>query len=427
MRVKIFKRAQALKTGNITLRNGGDMKYDFDEIIDRTNTNSENVDGWRPYIFKCGPEKVFPYADDEFIRMWVADMEFAVAPEIRQAIIDRVNRKILGYTIVSDQGYYEALQSWCREKYGWTFDKDELVFSPGVIPALYQLVEDLVAKDEKVLTMTPAYGFFLHSCEYNDVELVCSPLKKENGRFEIDFDDLAKKAADPKVKLFMLCNPHNPSGRVWTEEELRRMADIIEKNDLWVVSDEIHCDLIRKGLRHIPMGKIMPDYKKLITTMSASKTFNLAGMLFSNIIIRSEEERQRFQDRDKNIGAANPLSIAAHKAAYEHGGQWLEELKEYIDGSFEMVAGFLKENIPEAVFEIPQATYFAWVDMSKVLPDVEDLPLFFANNAGVLLEGGDALFVGNAKGYIRLNLAMPRSMIMTGLERMAEAIKKYRG
>ena len=403
------------------------MKYDFDEIIDRTNTNSENVDGWRPYIFKCGPEKKFPYADDEFVRMWVADMEFAVAPEIRQAIIDRVNRKILGYTIVSDNGYYEALLKWCKDRYDWSFDKDELVFSPGVIPALYQLVEDLVAKDEKVLTMTPAYGFFLHSCEYNKVEMVMSPLKKENGRFEIDFEDLEKKAADPKVRLLMLCNPHNPAGRIWTEDELKRIAAIVEKNDLWVVSDEIHCDLIRTGLRHIPMGKIMPDYDKLITTMSASKTFNLAGMLFSNIIIRSNEERQRFQDRDKNIGAANPLSIAAHKAAYEHGAQWLEELKAYIDDNFRMVDEFLGENIPDAVFTIPEATYFAWVDMGKVLPDVEDLPLFFANNAGVLLEGGDGLFVDNAKGYIRLNLAMPRATIRTGLERMAEAIRKHNG
>lgn len=399
------------------------MKYNFDEIIDRKNTNSENVDGWRPYIFKCGPEKVFPYADDEFIRMWVADMEFAVAPEIRQAIIDRVERKILGYTIVSDSGYYEALLKWCKDRYDWGFKKEELVFSPGVIPALYQLVEDLVAKDEKVLTMTPAYGFFLHACEYNGVELVKSPLKKTNGRFEIDFDDFDKKAADPKVKVLMLCNPHNPSGRIWTEDELRHVAETAEKNNLWIISDEIHCDLIRTGLSHIPMGKIMPDYDKLITTMSASKTFNLAGMLFSNIIIRNEEERIRFQDRDKNIGAANPLSIAAHKAAYKSGGCWLSELKQYVDESFEMVKEFLEKNIPEAEFTVPEATYFAWVDMSRVLPDVEDLPLFFANNSGVLLEGGDELFVDNAKGYIRLNLAMPRAIIKTGLERMAEAIR----
>lgn len=297
----------------------------------------------------------------------------------------------------------------------------------GVIPALYQIVEDLVKPTGgKVLTMTPAYGFFLHACEYNGVELVTSPLKKENGRFEMDWADFEKKASDPAVKVLMLCNPHNPTGRIWTEDELRRMAEIIEKHQLWVVSDEIHCDLIRTGLRHIPMGKIMPDYERLITCMSASKTFNLAGLLHSNIIIRSDEERARFQARDKNIGAVNPLSIAAHKAAYEHGGAWLEQLKAYVDGSLKLVDAFLKENIPAAGFTIPEATYFAWVDLGDVLPQTADLPDFFANKAGVLLEGGDGLFVGNAKGYIRLNLAMPRATVQTGLERIAEAIRKER-
>ena len=153
------------------------MTYNFDEIIDRRNTNSENVEGWRPYIFHCGPERVFPYKDEEFIRMWVADMEFAVAPEILQAITDRVHRRILGYTLVYDKGYYEVLRAWCESRYGWSFPKEQLTFSPGVIPALYQLTEDLVKPlNGRVLTMTPAYGFFLHACEYSGVELVTSPL-----------------------------------------------------------------------------------------------------------------------------------------------------------------------------------------------------------------------------------------------------------
>lgn len=223
--------------------------------------------------------------------------------------------------------------------------------------------------------------------------------------------------------LHWLTHPHNPTGRIWTADELRRTAEIVEKYQLWVVSDEIHCDLIRTGLRHTPMGKIMPDYERLITCMSASKTFNLAGLMHSNIIIRSDEERARFRARDKILGSVNPLSVAAHKAAYEHGGEWLEQLKAYIDSNLEFVDGFLKENIPDAHFTIPDATYFAWVDLSDVLPDVADLPDFFANNAGVLLEGGDALFVDNAAGYIRLNLAMPRSIVETGLKRMLDAIK----
>ena len=200
------------------------------------------------------------------------------------------------------------------------------------------------------------------------------------------------------------------------------MADIAEKHKLWVVSDEIHCDLIRTGLRHVPMGKIMPEYDRLITAMSASKTFNLAGLSFSDIIIRNDEERKRFIGRDKTHGAINPLSVAAHKAAYEHAGEWLDELKLYIDGNLKFVKEFLDANIPTAVFQIPDATYFAWVDFRKTLPDVKDLSLFFANKAGVLLEGGDALFVGNAEGFVRLNLAMPRALVKEGLERMASAI-----
>ena len=169
---------------------------------------------------------------------------------------------------------------------------------------------------------------------------------------------------------------------------------------------------------------MMPDYKRLITCMSASKTFNLAGMQFSHIIIRDKAERSKFIARDKTIGAVNPLSVAAHKAAYEQGGQWLEQLKAYLDGNFTYVNAFIKENFPEIAFKPPEATYFAWLDMSGLLPEAGDLPLFFANNAGVLLEGGDKMFVGNAKGHIRLNLAMPRKLLEKGLHRMKEAIAK---
>ena len=214
---------------------------------------------------------------------------------------------------------------------------------------------------------------------------------------------------------------------MWTEAELKRIAEIAEKNNLWVISDEIHCDLLRRGNRHIPMGRIMPEYPRLVTAMSASKTFNIAGLLQSNIIIRDKEERTRFKRRDKMTGSVNPLSLAAHKAAYEKGADWLLQLQEYIDGNFRLVKEFIGENLPGAEFEIPEATYFAWINMNSLLPDIEDLPLFFAENAGVLLEGGDRLFAGNAGGYIRLNLAMPRDVVRTGLERIAVAVRNYRG
>lgn len=401
------------------------MKYNFDEIINRNNTNALSTDGFRSYMFHAGPDKVFPYRDEEFIRMWVADMEFATPPEICDAIKERANQRIFGYSKVFDTAYYSAFSAWCENYYDWHFPQEELVFSAGVIPALYGLVEELVDKDEKMLITTPSYGFFKHAATYNQVDLVYSPLKNEDGYFCIDFDDFAKKAADAKMKLVVWCSPHNPTGRLWNEEELKRIAEIIEKNNLWVISDEIHCDLLRTGNRHIPLGKVMPNYEKLITCMSASKTFNLAGLMFANIIIRDEELHKTFEARDKNAGFVNPLSLAAHQAAYEKGGAWLEQLKEYLDDNFRFVKEYLDKHLPEAVFVIPEATYLAWIDIRHLLPGIDDVALFFAELAGVLLEGGDDLFVDNAQGYIRLNLAMPNSIVEEGLKRICRAIDSY--
>ncbi|QIB69521.1 putative C-S lyase [Aminipila butyrica] len=402
------------------------MQYNFDEIIDRKNTRSQNVEGFRSYLFRDYPEVDFPFADDEFIRMWVADMEFAVAPEICQAIKERVDQRIFGYTKIYDSEYYKALDSWCKRLYDWSFPQEELTFSQGIIPALYELVADTVAPEEKVLITTPAYGFFKHAAEFNGRELVCSGLKREGDNFTIDFEDLEKKASDSKVRLLIWCNPHNPTGRVWTEEELKKVAGIVERYDLWVISDEIHCDLIRQGKKHIPLGKIMPEYKKLVTCMAASKTFNMAGMMFSNIIIRDKGLRKLFRHNDKTVGGINPLSLAANQAAYEKGGEWLEQLKAYLDQNFDYTVNFLKENVPQVGCQVPDATYLAWVDLNRVLPDVDNLSLFFAQEAGVLLEGGDQLFVKHAKGFIRLNLAMPRSILTEGLQRIAAAIDKHK-
>ncbi|MCC8014228.1 MAG: PatB family C-S lyase [Eubacterium sp.] len=401
--------------------------YNFDEIIDRRNTNALNTDGFREYIFHAGHDKVFPYKDEEFVRMWVADMEFAVAPEIVEEIHKRVDRRIFGYTGVYDDGYFNSFRKWCKDHYGWEPVQEELCFSPGIIPALYQLVESLCAPDEKILINTPAYGYFLHAAEYSNIEALHSPLlKNEKGEFFLDYEDFEAKCADPKCKVVIWCNPHNPTGRVWTEEELSRIAEIVEKYNLWIISDEIHCDLTRRSHTHIPMAKIMTDYPKLITCMAPTKTFNFAGLAFSNVLIRDKATRELFKSRDKMAGMVNPLSLTAAKAAYDRGGSWHKALQGYLDENFAFVKDFIEKNMPKAVMNIPEATYLAWVDLSAELPDTDDLPAFFANKAGVLLEGGDDLFVGNAKGYVRLNLAMPKAIIETGLKRMAEAIRLQR-
>jgi len=402
------------------------MKYNFDEIIDRRNTNALNTDGFRGYIFHAGPEKVFPYKDEEFVRMWVADMEFGVAPEILEALEQRISRRIFGYTGVYDNSYYNSFSKWCRDHYGWDFPRGELCFSPGIIPALYQLTETLCAKGEKVLIHTPAYGYFLHAAEYSDLGVLHSPLKKnENGEFRLDYEDFEKKCSDPHCKLLFWCNPQNPTGRIWRREELEKAAEIVEKHNLWIISDEIHCDLLRQGKKHIPMAKVMENYPKLITCMAPTKTFNMAGLSFSNVIIRDPDLRETFKNRDKLFGMVNTLSLTAAKAAYDFGDPWLQELRAYLDGNFAFVRKFLADRLPGAVMNISEATYLAWVNMSACLPDVEDLPGFFANHAGVLLEGGNALFVGNADGYIRLNLAMPRSLLETGMKRIADAVERH--
>lgn len=393
--------------------------YDFDEIIDRRNTNAMNTDGFREYIFKADDSMVFPYKDEEFIRMWVADMEFATPDVVIDGIKERLEKRIFGYTRVFGNEYYTAFSNWCKKRYDWSFEKKDLVMSNGVIPALYELVEYICKEDEKVLFFTPSYAYFQYAADYNHREAVVSDLIDQNGHYEIDFEDFEKKASDEKVTLLILCNPHNPTGRVWTEEELRKVGEIAEKHSLWVISDEIHCDLLRKGKRHIPLAKLFPENDKIITAMAPSKTFNIAGLMISNIIIPNEALRDIWASRHYNFD--NPLSIAAAQAAYEKGSIWLSELQEYLDENFRFTKEYLAEHLPKARMAISESTYLAWVDVNEYFSKEENLPLFFAYEAGVLLEGGN-MFVQNSDGFIRLNLACPKSTLKEGLKRICEAV-----
>lgn len=405
------------------------MQYNFDEIINRQHTNAMNTDGFRGYIFHdFEGKKKFPFKDEEFVRMWVADMEFAMCPAIIQAIKDRADKRIIGYSQVFEPKFYEAYNAWNKKMYDWTYPKEDICFSLGIIPALYTLVDLILGAHDYAVINTPAYGYFQHPIDERHKQAIHNKLVCDsNGRWEIDFDALERDAANPFAKLLIWCNPQNPTGRVWSQEELEKVAAIVKKYNLWIISDEIHCDIFRQGVRHIPMAKIMPDYDKLIVCTSASKCFNMAGMMFAEIIIRNQELRKLYVSSTNSYAMnVNPLSIAAHTAAYEHGEEWLNQLKTYLDGNFQFVKETLARELPKITFQIPQATYLAWINMNPYLGDVENIPDFMANKAGVLLEGGDSLFVDNAKGYIRLNLAMPRSIIKTGLQRIVQAIEEYR-
>ncbi|MBK5239636.1 MalY/PatB family protein [Clostridium sp.] len=395
------------------------MKYNFDEVIERRGTNAMNTDGFRDYIFKAPKTMEFPYADDEFIRMWVADMEFATPKVVIDAVKERLDKRILGYSMVFDPQYYEIFSKWTENFYDWTFEKKHLKTSHGVIPALFELIEYICKADEKILIITPSYAYFKHAADFNNIEIVTSDLINSQGEFTMDFEDLKSKAKDPKTTLCIFCNPHNPTGRVWTEKELKTFGDIAIENDLFVISDEIHCDLLRADKQHIPLAKLFPENNKIITCMAPSKTFNLAGMMFANIIIPNDEIREIWNVR--HFGMENPLSIAAAQAAYEHGHEWLGELNLYLDENFKFTKNYLDEHLKETKFKISEATYLAWVNIGPYLPDEKELPLYFANNAGVLLEGGD-MFVDNSEGFIRLNLACPRATLAEGLKRIKDAV-----
>jgi len=398
------------------------MKYNFDEIVDRRNTNAMSLGGYRNYLFGGSDEFDSDYADDELIPMWIADMEFASPPEVTEAVKKRADHGIFGYSQIFDPSYGKTFLNWSKQYYNWEFETDHLVTSQGVIPALFALVKYICAPDEKVLIMTPSYAFFKLATEGGGLELVTSDLIYKNGEYSIDFDDFRRKAEDEKVSLTIFCNPHNPTGRIWTDDELQRFGEICLENNVMIISDEIHCDLLRTGKSFTPLARLFPESDQIITCMAPSKTFNMAGFMIANIIIPNDELRALW--KTKQIPLNNPLSIVAAQAAYTQGHNWLAYLKDYLDGNFDFLKTFLKENLPKAAFEIPGATYLAWVNVGAYLPEEENLTLFFANKAGVLLEG-DNMFVANGAGHIRLNLACPRTRLHEGLERIFQALAKH--
>lgn len=398
------------------------MKYNFDEIIDRRGTNALNTDGFRQYIFHADEHMKFPYTDEDFVRMWVADMDFATPDVVIDAVKARLDRKIFGYTKVFGAEYYNAFVQWNEKRYGWSFPREELHTSPGVVPALYELATFICKPGEKILIVTPSYAYFKYAADLHGFGLVCSDLLNNDGYYTMDFADLKDNLQDEKISLCIFCNPHNPTGRVWTQQELEQFSSLCVERNIWIISDEIHCDLLRRGQKHIPLGKILTTYNRLITCMAPSKTFNMAGFMFSNVIIRDAGIRKIWAERHYDM--ENPLSLVAAQAAYEHGEDWLEALVDYLDINFEFTRKYLLENLPRAKFVVSEATYLAWVDISAYLDNTEtDLPLYFANNAGVLLEGGN-MFVANSDGYIRLNLACPLSVLEKGLYRICKCLNR---
>lgn len=399
------------------------MSYNFDEIIDRKHTNAMNVEGYKTYLFgKEDPENLLQ--DDEPIRLWIADMDFATPEVVLDGIRERLDKKILGYTKVFDSDYYDSFVNWTKSRFGYEFPEEQLVFSHGIVAGLSELVNFICDEGDKSLILTPSYGPFKFVCEEHGVETIYSPMKQEDGYYHIDFDDVERKVKEENIKICLFCNPHNPTGRVWSEEELAQFGKIMKENDVWVLSDEIHCDIERQGQHHVPFAKAVPDYDKVVTTMSQSKAFNIAGLMFSNIIIPNKELLAKW--KLEHFSSENPLSIAATKAAYDQGEEWLNAMNTYLDSNFEFLDAFIKEHLPDATFKIPEATYLGWIDLSNYINQLdinEPIVKFFIREAGVIIEGPEQ-FVDNAEGHIRVNLAVPRAVLEKGLNRIKDALVK---
>ena len=397
-------------------------QYNFDKIIDRSGTNAMSLAGYRGYLFDPSEDLVGTYLEEEFIPMWVADMAFAIAPEIIAAMKNRLEHPLLGYSIVADQTYPLAFQKWCKDRYDWEPSIEHLVHAKGVIPALFSLIGQICKAGEKVLIVTPSYAFFKHGADYNGVELLCSDLIAVEGKYCMDMKDIQEKVSDEKCVLGIFCNPHNPTGRVWSVNELQELGELCLGNGLTIISDEIHCDLLRKGQMFTPMASLFPDSDRIITCMAPSKTFNLAGNLFANIVIPNAEIRKVYSEN--YLSVENPLSVVAAQAAYTQGEAWLTELLDYLDSNFQYLKEQLDNSLAEARFEISESTYLAWVDLNHYFKNDENLSIFFARNAGVILEGGE-MFVANAMGYIRLNLACPRKILEEGIQRVITAVLEH--
>lgn len=399
------------------------MKYDFDEVVDRTGTDSLTVDGWREYMFGACERTVPEVPSNGFINLWVADMAFSTPAPVLEAIRSRLDKKILGYTRVYDRDYYDIFGAWCERNYGYRFQEENIVFSPGIIPALNRLVPLLTHKEDSILILTPSYAPFKKAGDYSGRRVVECPLKNNQGHWTPDFEAMEQALCDEqkRIKVFFLCNPHNPTGRVWRHDELQRMIALCIKHDVWVISDEIHCDLSRSGVRHIPAASVFPENHKIITCMSTSKTFNLAGNLLANIMIPDASVRANWLRLYDDF--ISPLSLVANKAAWSECDEWLTQVRYYIDENFLYLKSYLYTYHPQVRFLIPEGTYLAWIDISTLMnvSNQSDITLFFARYAGVLLEGG-GMFVGNGDGHIRLNLACPRAMLAEGLRRISKVL-----
>lgn len=389
------------------------MKYNFDEIVNRRNTYSVKWDGGQ-LIKEMGLTDRY---DEETIPLFTADMDLPVPQPLIDALHKTVNHRIFGYSIFPEE-YYQSIQKWFKKRLDWDIQKEEIVYSPGTVHALNIAVRAFTNPGDGVIIQRPVYPPFTSAVEGNgrvvrNNALLCN----EEGYYTIDFEDFEAKAKEANTKMFILCHPHNPTGRVFTKEELKRLSDICLEHDVIIVADEIHGDLIRKNETFYPMAKAANDSTNLITCTAINKTFNVAGLHCTNVIISNPELRKTFSET-MGFQLASPFTIAALIAVYNEGEEWLEQLKEYIDDSLEYARSFLSERMPKVKVRIPEGTYVMWMDFSAYGITPEEVHDRIYNRANVLLEDGK-MFGEEGKDFQRICIPSPRPLITEALERIA--------
>ena len=381
--------------------------FDFDEVVERRGTGCVKWD-------ECPNDGVIP--------LWVADMDFRVAPAIQKVLQQRVEHGVFGYNIVPES-YYEAVISWFRRRHQWEIQRQWILYTTAVVPAMSCVIKALTMPGEKVLILSPAYNCFFSSIKNNGCEVLESALRRVDDTFEVDFIDFEAKCADEKTTVFLLCNPHNPCGRVWTHEELLRMYDICKKHGVKVVSDEIHCELIMPGYKFVPFGTVTDD---CVVMNSPSKNFNTAGLQIANIICSHPSWRRRI-DRAININEVcdvNPFGIVALQAAYNESEDWVNRYCEYLWGNYGVLCDFIEENIPQWKVCRLEGTYLPWVDISAMGMTSQALADRLLTEGKVWINPGTMYGPVTGEGYVRFNIATQRSRLVEALERIAKVMKQ---
>ena len=380
-------------------------QFDFDEIVVRRGTNSYKWD--------------LPKGED-IIPMWVADMDFKTAPCIIDALKRRVEHGIFGYTFVPDS-YYDAIINWFKRRHQWHIEREDILYTSGVVPAIACTLKATTMPGEKVLVQTPVYNCFFSAIKNSGCEVSENPLRREGDSYVIDFDDFERRCSDERTTVFLLCNPHNPAGRVWRKDELRRMNDICLKHHVKVIADEIHCELVMPGHTFQPFAAVDEACRdNCVVLNSPSKAFNIAGLQIANIVCHDAEWRRRI-NRAININEVcdvNPFGVIALQAAYNDGGEWLDALNQYIHENYLALKDFFRERLPRLEVCRLEGTYLAWINLSRIPITADEAARRLLGNAKVMLNSGTMYGREAGNSYLRINLACPRSTLMEGLKRI---------